>query len=322
MQNFQSIPKVETADTLIDIAFRRAKTRVEYFRQKKFSKDRAVRAKQFEIVRVEVVKDQLVKRLNQILEAFPIYSELHPFYQELVKCTIDYHQWKQSLGAVLWALRNIRSLGRQFILRLRKCSDMDQPKALRNQFYGRVASIVKQINKDLLILDECRKSFRRYPVIKTGIPTIVIAGFPNVGKTTLLSKLTGASAEIQAYAFTTRKINLGYVTGEKEEKRKKRKLQILDVPGTLNRFNKMNNIEKQAHLCLKYLAQEIIYVFDPTESFPMDQQIALYKKIKKDFPDIPIIAFLSKRDLVKNYKGPAMEFKPIKLTALKKKLEF
>ena len=97
---------------------------------------------------------------------------------------------------------------------------------------------------------------------------------------------------------------------------------MVDVPGTLNRFNKMNNIEKQAHLAIKYLAERMIYVFDPTESYPMEEQITLFKKLKNDFPDVPMTSYLSKTDLVKNYKGDAMKFKPVKtITALKKALK-
>jgi len=35
-----------------------------------------------------------------------------------------------------------------------------------------------------------------FPSIKTNLPTIAIAGFPNVGKTTLLSKITDAKPKI------------------------------------------------------------------------------------------------------------------------------
>ena len=139
---------------------------------------------------------------------------------------------------------------------------------------------------------------RNYPAIKTGTKTIAIAGFPNVGKTTLLMKLTGSKPDIQPYAFTTKGINVGYIKG-------KEKLQLLDTPGTLNRFDTMNNIEKVAFLALKLLAEKIIYVFDITEPYPLEQQIKLYKEIKK--MKKPVIIYLSKTDILE--KGQISEFK-------------
>ena len=42
-----------------------------------------------------------------------------------------------------------------------------------------------------------------YPTIKTSLFTVAICGFPNVGKTTLLSKMTPSEPEISNYSFTT-----------------------------------------------------------------------------------------------------------------------
>lgn len=316
--SFQDLKKVETADTYIDIAFRRGKIRATYMRQKKFSKDRVARSKQIELVRIEAVKDQLVTRLRKVIENFPNYDELHEFYQELMTCTMEYTLWRKNLAALNWAAKQITILWRSFTTKLRRCHELEPINNLRKQYYGRVASVMKQINKNLESLDEQRRIMRRFPVIKTGMPTVVIAGFPNVGKTTLLAKLTGAKAEIQPYAFTTKRLNIGYIT---KKAKRERIVQFIDAPGTLNRFNKMNMIEKQAYLALEYLAEKVIYVFDPTESYPMDQQVTLYKKMKKDFPKIPFIAYLSKTDLVKNYKGDAMQFKPLKsITKIKAKV--
>lgn len=120
--------------------------------------------------------------------------------------------------------------------------------------------------------------------------TVAIAGFPNVGKTTLLSKITSSTPEINSYAFTTKGLNLGYA------KMKNLKIQFIDTPGTLNRLNKMNSIEKQAHLAMKYVTDIIIYIFDLTESYPLADQEKLFKRIKEY--DLPEIIYLSKTDLL------------------------
>ncbi|OMJ14767.1 Developmentally-regulated GTP-binding protein 1 [Smittium culicis] len=66
-----------------------------------------------------------------------------------------------------------------------------------------------------------------FDVAKTGVARIGFIGFPSVGKSTLMSKMTGTFSEVGAYEFTT----LTTVPGVLQYKGAK--IQILDLPGII-----------------------------------------------------------------------------------------
>ena len=66
-----------------------------------------------------------------------------------------------------------------------------------------------------------------YAVKKSGNATVGLVGFPSVGKSTLLNRLTNAESEVGAYNFTT----LDIVPGVMEYR--SAKIQILDMPGII-----------------------------------------------------------------------------------------
>ncbi|MFH0869734.1 MAG: GTPase [archaeon] len=282
--SFQTIHKIEKFQTYLDIAFRRAAVA-----KVSVTGSPLYRAKEKEKDKLSIINETLASKLNIILKEFPGIEKLPEFYAELLKITLDYERLKAALRDVNWANHQVRELYKIHRNRMRACKDVSDIETVKKAFLGRVSSVIRQISQSLAFLESSRRIIMDYPPIKTGLPTICIAGFPNVGKSTLLGKLTTSKPEIKNYAFTTKRLNLGYTTMEFGQ------VQFIDTPGTLARPEKMNDIEKQAFLALKYQADVIIFIFDPTDTYPTEQQEQLLDIIKESKK--PLIIYISKADI-------------------------
>ena len=203
---------------------------------------------------------------------------------------MDYPQLKKSLAAVNWARQSILTLYKDHLIKVKRSRVLEQMNTIRRSFYGRVSSVMKQVKGDLKYLSRCKKEFKNFPTIKDDVYTVAIAGFPNVGKSTLLRNMTSSTPEVNAYPFTTKQILMGHI------KEHHHHVQVLDTPGTLNRMDKMNTIEKQAYLGMKYCADVIVYIFDLTLQYPIKDQERLLKMVQKYGKEI--IIYFSKTDLV------------------------
>ncbi|MCL1984378.1 MAG: 50S ribosome-binding GTPase [Methanomassiliicoccaceae archaeon] len=286
-----SIPTVLTSDELMDKAFHRAsKIHKNGTTALDFRKKTA-------LAKVTASGDIVVTTLKDYVNRFPVIEKDGGFYSELVDLTIGIDRYKQSLGAMNWASNRAEKLKNESLRNLRRTKDITYVEGIRNGFYGRLASILKQVSKDLLFLQDAKNRFRDLPNIESDVATAVVAGFPNVGKSKLVSVLSTAAPEIAPYPFTTKGIVIGHIQDGW------RKYQIIDTPGLLDRsLDERNDIEKQAVLALKYLTHVLVFILDPSGScgYSTEKQLALLDSVKRGFPGVPMIIAESKSDMFKS----------------------
>ena len=311
------MPTVLTADELIDKAFRRAERAASAYNP---PGGKVAKARQREELRVRTVSNVVRDNLRKILDRTPGVSTLPEFYRELVDTLVDRDQFHRSLARVNWAIKTIRNLEQRYVEKIRFERDPKEIAKLRRAFYGRVADILHDIDDDLRYLNQARNVLKELPVIDLELPTVVIAGHPNVGKSTLLRALTNAKPEVASYPFTTKGINVGQF--EEHYLR----YQVIDTPGLLDRpLSERNEVEKQAILALKHLADVIVYIFDPSEycGFPIEEQMHLFEEILEEFGEFPFIVAINKVDVAEEEKVKKVEefvkakgLEPVKISAI------
>ncbi len=272
----RKLPTVLTAEELIDKTFRRA--------SKVSGRDRREKA----LNKLSTISNVLKDYFNKIITAHPSYENLDNFYREMIDIIVGIRRLKKSLAALNWANKMTQQVITKGIKRIKGGKN---PDVVLKEVYGRVASIIEQIDDELRFLNEAKNKMKEIPTLSDDF-TVVLAGYPNVGKSSIIAEISTVKPEIASYPFTTKKIFVGYIENDE-------RIQIIDTPGLLDRpLEKRNYIERKAISAINHLADLIIFVIDPTETcgYNLEKQMNLLSEIKRQFC-IPIIEIYSKADL-------------------------
>ncbi len=296
---FSDFYHVPNAQELLDIAFNRA---MKSSAKVSSNAPIIIKAKKKEAKRIKVAIDELVERILKIIKMVPIINELPKFYKELASLLVDIDKLKLTLGKLNGILPILSKIEREYLSKLSRIKEPKEGDKIRRAVFGRVSSIIKKQNENLVYLNNIRGKLKEIPSIDYTLPCIVCSGAPNVGKSSIVKQISSAkSILIQEYPFTTKKLILGHL--EIQRRFDSVKLQIMDSPGILDRpLSERNNIEMQAILALRLISDLIIFIFDPTPAcgYNIQSQINLFNEIKRDFiknRNIQIKVVFNKMDL-------------------------
>ncbi|WP_286681152.1 GTPase [Methanoculleus sp. DTU007] len=278
---FETIPTVPTADEVLDRSLRRAAAK----KKLKTNVDRA--NEEF----VRAVASAIHDKLKSVVSSFPSFERLPPFYREVADILISLDRIKKSLGAVSWAADQARTVGSGYARSMRSGGETDRK---RRQAVARIASIVHQVEDDLIFLNEARNILRKLPHVSEDEFTIVVAGFPNVGKSSFIRLVSTAEPEIAAYPFTTK----GIIVGHRDIGRHER-IQFIDTPGVLERpAEERNPIERQAVSAIINTADLVLFIIDTSEhcGYSIENQVRLLDEIRR-LVEVPILTVVNKADI-------------------------
>jgi nucleolar GTP-binding protein len=282
--DLEKIPTVPTADEVMDRSLRRAASRMK----EKRNKERADR--EFVMAIAASLHDRLVK----VIASFPDFENLPPFYRDLVEILFGIERIRIALGGVGWAAMNTRRIGGQMSREIRGSADT---RAVRRRAVARLSSIVHRADGDLRFLNEVRNGLRVIPSLREEF-TVVVAGYPNVGKSSFIRLVSTAEPEIASYPFTTK----GIIVGHRRVGRSG--LQFVDTPGLLDRPpQERSPIERQAVSALMHAANAVLFILDPSEmcGYPLESQLALLEEVK-GMVRVPMEVAVNKAD-VKGMEG-------------------
>ncbi|EEA08025.1 nucleolar GTP-binding protein 1, putative [Cryptosporidium muris RN66] len=287
---FKDITAIPNAKDLIDIVLSKTqrKTPTQVHPQFQISRIRS-----FYMRKVKYCQQTIHDRLSMILSQFPRLDEIHPFYSDLCNVLYDRDHYKLALGHISGSRNIVDSLAKDYVRLLKYADSPYKCKMLKRAALGRMCTCLKKLQAPLEYLEEVRQHIGRLPSINPTTRTIIVCGYPNVGKSSFVNCVSHANVEVEPYAFTTKSLYVGHFDYNYT------RWQVIDTPGILDRpLDERNTIEMTAITALAHIHSCILYFIDISEEcgYSIERQVQLYHSIKTLFRNKPVLIILNKTD--------------------------
>jgi len=204
--NFKKIQVVPGGKEMLDIVLSRTNRKTPTIIHKGYAINRI---RQFYMRKVKYTSQTFHEKLSQILTDFPILDEIHPFYEDLINVLYNRDHYKLALGQINHCRNYIDGLGKDYVRLLKYGDSLYRCKQLKRAALGRMCTMMKKQGPNLAYLEQVRQHLSRLPSIDPHTRTLLLCGYPNVGKSSFINKITRANVEVQPYAFTTKSLLSG-----------------------------------------------------------------------------------------------------------------
>ncbi|RRT40834.1 hypothetical protein B296_00034418 [Ensete ventricosum] len=289
--NFKKITVVPSGKDFIDIILSRTQRQTPTVVHKGYP---ISRLREFYMRKVKFTQQNFHEKLSAVIDEFPRLDDIHPFYGDLLHVLYNKDHYKLALGQVNTARNIVGKIAKDYVRLLKYGDSLYRCKSLKVAALGRMCTVIKRISPSLAYLEQIRQHMARLPSIDPNTRTILICGYPNVGKSSFMNKITRADVDVQPYAFTTKSLFVGHTDYEYL------RYQVIDTPGILDRpFEDRNIIEMCSITALAHLKAAVLFFLDISGScgYSIEQQAALFHSIKSLFMNKPLVVVCNKIDL-------------------------
>ncbi|KAJ7833993.1 P-loop containing nucleoside triphosphate hydrolase protein [Mycena leptocephala] len=295
----KAIAPVPTAADFLDIVLSKTQRKTPTVIHKNF---KISRIRNFYMRKVKFTQDTFDEKLGAILNDFPMLDDIHPFLSSLMNVLYDKNHYKLALGQLRTARHLIDQVAKDYVRLLKFGDSLYRCKQLKKAALGRMATIMRRQKDPLAYLEQVRQHISRLPAIDPNTRTLLICGYPNVGKSSFINKVTRADVDVQPYAFTTKSLFVGHLDY------KYLRWQVIDTPGILDHpLEEMNTIEMQSITALAHLKSCVLYFMDLSEQcgYTVEAQCKLFHSIKPLFSGKPTVLVINKIDVMRLDDLPA-----------------
>ncbi|KAL3469224.1 P-loop containing nucleoside triphosphate hydrolase protein [Aspergillus californicus] len=288
---WKDIPPVPTSQEFLDIVLSRTQRQLPTQIRAGF---KISRIRGFYTRKVKFTQETFCEKFQAILEGFPRLQDIHPFHKDLMNTLYDADHFRIALGQVSTAKHLIETVSRDYVRLIKYAGSLFQCKQLKRAGLGRMATICRRLKDPLVYLEQVRQHLGRLPAIDPNTRTLLICGYPNVGKSSFLRNITRADVDVQPYAFTTKSLFVGHFDY------KYLRFQAIDTPGILDHpLEEMNTIEMQSITAIAHLRSAVMYFMDLSEQcgYSVSDQIKLFQSIRPLFANKIVFVVVNKIDV-------------------------
>ena len=246
--------------------------------------------------KLQALSASLTRPLKEVLNAHDsLQRRLHPFERVVAELTISSRERNGAMplaGALASAAALKTTTGtalKDAAARAARAESADALDAIIAAEWARTEALVLEHDAALEVVREYSRALRAVPTLDDSLPTVVLVGAPNVGKSSLVRALSTGKPVVADYPFTTRSMTMGHMldpllnapmcqvcmcvdvhacryTSGRTDGRTDACMhthQVMDTPGVLPRDSRERNLmEKLTLACVEHLPAAIVFVLD------------------------------------------------------------